>query len=74
MLLPAGTAAGNSTVEVFCVVQSALGATARSEPVDVRVTWDAALLSDPSAQKALVGKQTSEARAKVRFVFTCRPY
>lgn len=65
-MLPAGTAAGNFTVEVFCVAQSALGATARSESVGVQVTWDAALLSDPSVQKALVGKQTSEARSKAR--------
>lgn len=65
VLLPAGDPAGDHVVSVFVVVMNAFGASARSEPVNVTVTWDPKLLEDPAAQAALVAKQAADARTMV---------
>lgn len=65
VLLPAGDPSRGSIVRVFCVAQNAAGATAQSEPVALRVTWDAALLEDTAKQSALVAQQSAGALSQV---------
>jgi hypothetical protein len=64
--LPAGNPSGNNTLNILCIVRNAIGATASSAPVTVKVTWDAALLADPAAQSVLIETQSADARALVR--------
>lgn len=65
LLLPAGDASGDFTLRVTCSVQNAFGAVAVSDPVPVRVTWDAAVLSDEAAQAALVRNKAQDAMTQV---------